>query len=78
MTKELQLFKLLKSQYLNFVQKNEDNDTITRYITEMNFIKKLEEIALNCNLTQEMEEIRVKKEKIIKLLEEKGIHSKNH
>lgn len=78
MTQELQLFNLLKSQYLNFVKKNKENDTITRYITEMNFISKLEKIALNGNLTQELENISVQKEKITKLLEAKGIRPKNN
>ena len=71
------LFNILNSQYLDFIEKNKDKNSITRYITEMNFIKKLEEIATKANLVKELEDLKIKKEEVLKSLNKKGVKPKS-
>lgn len=77
MTQESSLFYILNSQYINFVEENKNKDTISRYITEMNFIKKLEEIATKENLINELEHLKIEKEKVLNFLNKKGVKPKN-
>ena len=77
MTQESSLFYILNSQYMNFVEENKNKDTISRYITEMNFIKKLEEIATKENLLNELEHLKIEKEKVLNFLNKKGVKPKN-
>lgn len=77
MTQESSLFYILNSQYINFVEENKNKDTISRYITEMNFIKKLEEIATKENLLNELEHLKIEKEKVLNFLNKKGVKPKN-
>lgn len=77
MTQESSLFYILNSQYISFVEKNKNKDTISRYITEMNFLKKLEEIATKENLINELEHLKIEKEKVLNFLNKKGVKPKN-
>lgn len=77
MTQESSLFYILNSQYINFVEENKNKDTISRYITEMNFIKKLEEIATKEKLINELEHLKIEKEKVLNFLNKKGVKPKN-
>ncbi|MBQ4078446.1 hypothetical protein IJD15_04630 [bacterium] len=77
MTQESSLFYILNSQYMNFVEENKNKDTISRYITEMNFIKKLEEIATKEKLINELEHLKIEKEKVLNFLNKKGVKPKS-
>ena len=77
MTQESSLFYILNSQYINFVEENKNKDTISRYITEMNFIKKLEEIATKEKLINELEHLKIEKEKVLNFLNKKGVKPKS-
>ena len=68
--------KKASGDYENFIEKKSNEETITRYITEMNFIEKLENLAIKENLTDELSFIQSKKELVIRLLKEKGIQKK--
>ena len=72
----MSVYDRIKSDYENFVEKNSKEETITRYITELNYIEKLESIAIKNNLDNELENIRLKKETILNSLKEKGIEKK--
>lgn len=77
MTIEKQEFNLLKSQYLNFIEQNKDKETISRYLTEMNFINKLEEMASKNNFSEEASFIKGNKDKVLSNLEKFGVRPKN-
>ena len=77
MTTEKQAFDLLKSQYLKFIEQNKDKQTITRYLTEMNFIKKLEEIANKNNFSEEVSFIKTNKDNALSNLDKFGVRPKN-
>lgn len=72
----MSVYAKIKSDYENFIEKKSNEETITRYITEMNFIEKLENLAIKENLTDELSFIQSKKELVIRLLKEKGIQKK--
>ena len=76
MTTEKQAFDLLKSQYLKFIEQNKDKQTITRYLTEMNFIKKLEEIANKNNFSEEVSFIKTNKDNALSNLDKFGVRPK--
>ena len=76
MTTEKDSFNLFKTQYLKFVEQNEDKKTITRYLTEMNFLKKLEEQAIENNFTEEIEDLKNRKNIVLKELEKYGVRPK--
>lgn len=76
MTTEKDSFDLFKTQYLKFVEQNEDKKTITRYLTEMNFLKKLEEQAIENNFLEEIEELKNRKNIVLKELEKYGVRPK--
>ena len=62
--------------YENFVEKNSKEENITRYITEMNYLEKLEELAVKNNLEKELIDIKSKKEVVLNKLKEKGLQKK--
>ena len=76
MATEKDSFNLFKTQYLKFVEQNKDKQTITRYLTEMNFLKKLEEQALSNNFVEEIEEFKKRRELVLKELEKLGVRPK--
>ena len=76
MTIEKDAFNLFKSQYLNFVEQNQDKQTITRYLTEMNFLKKLEEQAISNHFVEELDELMDRKNIVLKELEKYGVRPK--
>ena len=72
----MSIYDRIKSDYENFIDKNSNEETIIRYITEMNYIEKLEELAIKDNIVDELEFLKSKKEFILKILKEKGIQKK--
>lgn len=72
----MSVYDKIKSDYENFIEKNSMEENITRYITEMNFLEKLEELAIKNNLENELIDIKSKKEVVINKLKEKGFQKK--
>ncbi|MBQ8886801.1 MAG: hypothetical protein IJY61_03780 [Candidatus Gastranaerophilales bacterium] len=72
----MSVYEKIKSDYENFVEKNSKEENITRYITEMNYLEKLEELAVKNNLEKELIDIKSKKEVVLNKLKEKGLQKK--
>ena len=67
----LKLYKIIK-----FLEKNSKNRAVLTYITEMSFLKKLEELAIKENLQDELTFIIDKQKEVSAILKEKGIKQK--
>lgn len=72
----MSVYDRIKSDYEQFLLKNNQEETISRYIAEMNFIEKLEELAVKNNLENELIDIKSKKEVVLNKLKEKGVQKK--
>ena len=73
----MSIYENIKKEYIKFLEKNSKNRAVLTYITEMSFLKKLEELALKENLQDELAYIKTKKEEVTAILKEKGIQQKN-
>ena len=72
----MSVYENIKKEYTKFLEKNSENRAVLTYITEMSFLEKLEELATEEDLQDELTFIKTKKEEITKILKEKGIQTK--
>lgn len=72
----MSIYQSIKKEYIKFLEKNSKNRAVLTYITEMSFLKKLEELAIKENLQDELTFITEKKEEVSAFLKTKGIQQK--
>lgn len=70
------IYDRLKAQYEDFQVENSTTKSPIKYITELNFLKKMEEFVVENNLEPELEFIKSRKELILIELEKLGIKPK--
>ena len=73
----MNIYENIKKEYIKFLEKNSKNRAVLTYITEMSFLKKLEELAIKENLQDELTFIIDKQKEVSAILKEKGIKQKD-
>lgn len=72
----MSIYESIKKEYTKFLEKNSKNRAVLTYITEMSFLKKLEELAIKENLQDELTFITDKQKEVSAILKQKGIQQK--
>ena len=73
---EKAIYEKIKQEYNRFKETKRETNKITKHLTELNYINKLEEIAKRNNFKEEFSYLYEQKQIVLKFLKDTGIEPK--